>query len=116
MTAKERKEAMRTDLAADLRRRLRFLPANEPTTTSTKAFETACGPLGPEGCSLMENTAFSGFSAGRGGIMVFGGLAAIFAELEFLDFSTGSVLRPKGQRLTQILWPYVHSSLRNKSG
>jgi hypothetical protein len=40
----------------------------------------------------MENTSFGGFSAGLrrsnhlaavGGIMVFGGLAAIFAELEF---------------------------------
>ncbi len=29
-----------------------------------RAFETACGPLGPEGRSLMENTPFGGFSAG----------------------------------------------------
>jgi hypothetical protein len=57
-----------------------------------RAFETACGPLGPEGRSLMENTPFGGFSAGLrrpnqlaavSGILVFGGLAAIFAELEF---------------------------------
>jgi hypothetical protein len=63
-----------------------------PTRTSTIAFETACGPLGPEGRSLMENTAFDGYNAGLrrsnqlaavGGILVFGGLAAIFAELEF---------------------------------
>ncbi len=27
-------------------------------------FETACGPLGPEGRSLTENTPFGGFSAG----------------------------------------------------
>ncbi len=44
-----------------------------------------------EGRSLIENTSFCGFSAGLrrpnrlaavGGILVFGGLAAIFAELE----------------------------------
>ncbi len=28
-----------------------------------RAFETVCGPLGPEGCSLTENTPFGGFSA-----------------------------------------------------
>jgi hypothetical protein len=59
---------------------------------SFKSFETACGPLGPEGHSLTENTPFGGFSAGLccpnqlaavGGILVFGGLAAIFTELEF---------------------------------
>jgi hypothetical protein len=57
-----------------------------------RAFETACGPLGPEGRSLTENTPFGGFSAGLrrlnqlaavAEILVFGGLAAIFAELEF---------------------------------
>jgi hypothetical protein len=57
-----------------------------------KAFGTAWCPLGPEGRSLMENTPFGTFSAGLrrpnqlaavGGILVFGGLAAIFAELEF---------------------------------
>jgi hypothetical protein len=29
-----------------------------------RAFETACGPLGSEGCSLTENTPFGGFSTG----------------------------------------------------
>jgi hypothetical protein len=57
-----------------------------------RAFETACGPLGPEGRSLTENTPFGGFSAGLchlnqlavvAEILVFGGLAATFAELEF---------------------------------
>jgi hypothetical protein len=57
-----------------------------------RAFETACGPLGPEGRSLMENKPFGGFSSGLrrlnqlasvGGMLVFGGFAAIFAELEF---------------------------------
>jgi hypothetical protein len=57
-----------------------------------KAFGTAWCPLGPEGHSLTENTPFGGFSAGLrrpnqlaavGGILVFGGLAAIFGELEF---------------------------------
>jgi hypothetical protein len=46
------------------------------------AFETACGPLGPEGRSLTENTPPKSV-IGRGGIPVSGGLAAIFAELEF---------------------------------
>jgi hypothetical protein len=57
-----------------------------------RAFEIACGPLGPEERSLKENTPFGGFSAGLrrpnqlaavGGILVFSGLAAIFAKLEF---------------------------------
>jgi hypothetical protein len=57
-----------------------------------RAFHTASSPLGPEGRSLMENTPFSGFSAGLrlpnhlaavGRIMVFGGLAAISPEHEF---------------------------------
>jgi hypothetical protein len=47
-----------------------------------RAFETACGPLGPEGRSLMENTPPKSVS-GRGGIPVSGELAAIFTELEF---------------------------------
>ncbi len=64
------------------------------TPTPLGAFETACGPLGPEGRSLTENTPFGGFSAGLrrsnqlaavGGTRVFGGLAAIFAELEFAE-------------------------------
>jgi hypothetical protein len=51
-----------------------------------RAFETACGPLGPEGRSLTENMPFGGFSTGLRhpnqlaaivGILVFGGLAAI---------------------------------------
>jgi hypothetical protein len=57
-----------------------------------RAFETACGPLDLERCSLTENTAFGRFRAGLhrpnqlaavGRILVFGGLAAIFAKLEF---------------------------------
>jgi hypothetical protein len=51
-----------------------------------RAFETACGPLGPEERSLMENTPFGGFSAGLrrlnqlaavAEILAFGGLATI---------------------------------------
>jgi hypothetical protein len=54
----------------------------------------------------MENTPFGRFSAGLrrqnklaalAEILVFGRLAAIFAELDSLDFSTGSILRPEGQ-------------------
>ncbi len=62
------------------------------TPTPLRAFETACGPLGPEGRSLTENTPFGGFSAvlrrlnqlaAVAEILAFGGLAALFAELEF---------------------------------
>ncbi len=57
-----------------------------------RAFETARGPLGPLGHSLTENMPFGGFSAGLHclnqlaavvEILVFGGLAPIFAEFEF---------------------------------
>jgi hypothetical protein len=56
-----------------------------------RAFETPCGPLGPEGHSLTENTPFGGFSnglllkppSGCCRIQIFGGLAAIFPGLEF---------------------------------
>jgi hypothetical protein len=71
-----------------------------------RALETACGPLGPEGCSLTENTPFGGFSAG---LRRLNQLAAV-AEFRFLadwplyspnlnslDFSTGSVGQSKGQ-------------------
>jgi hypothetical protein len=54
----------------------------------------------------MENMPFGRFSAGLccpnqlaaiGGILVFGGFAAISPDLKLLGFSTGSVLPPKGQ-------------------
>ncbi len=76
------------------------------TPTFLGAFETACGPLRPEGRSLMENTPFGGFSAGLRclnqlaavlEILVFGGLAAIFAELEFaglLNWQRWAAKRP----------------------
>ncbi len=57
-----------------------------------RAFETACGPLGPERRSLMENIPFSGFSAflclqnrpaAVGEMLVSSRLAAILAGLKF---------------------------------
>jgi hypothetical protein len=54
----------------------------------------------------MENTPFGGFSTGLrrlnqlasvGGILVFSGFAAIFAELEFAGLLNQQLLRPKGQ-------------------
>jgi hypothetical protein len=57
-----------------------------------------------EGRSLIENTSFCGFSAGLrrsnqlaviGGILVFGGLAAIFAELEFTGLFNRQLLAAK---------------------
>ncbi len=57
-----------------------------------RAFESACSLPDAEGCSLIENTSFCGFSAGLrrpnhlatfGEILVSTQFAAIFAELEF---------------------------------
>ncbi len=71
-----------------------------------KAFGTAWCSLGPQGRSLMENRPFGGFSAGLrrpnqlaavGGILVFGGLASIFAKFEFaglLNRQRWAVKRP----------------------
>jgi hypothetical protein len=64
VTAKGRKEAVRADLAADLRHQWQFSLAKLPTATSTNSFETACDPLGPEGRSLTKNMLLGGFSAG----------------------------------------------------
>jgi hypothetical protein len=68
-----------------------FTSANMSTPMTSKSFHTASSPLGPEGRSLMENMPFGRICAGLrhpnhlaavGGILVFGGLAAIFAGLE----------------------------------
>ncbi len=59
-----------------------------------------------EGCSLIENTSFCGFSAGLrrpnrlaaiGGILVSSGFAAIFAELELAGLRNRHVLQAKPQ-------------------
>jgi hypothetical protein len=72
------------------------------------AFETVCGPLGPEGRSLTENTPFGGFSAGLRRQNQLAAVAEFWfsadwppysSNLNSLDFSTGSVLRPKGQAM-----------------
>jgi hypothetical protein len=74
--------------------------------TSTRAFETACGPLGPEGHSLMERTPFGGFSVG---LRRPNQLAAVgefgfstdwqpyLPDLNSLEFSFPRVLQSKGQ-------------------
>ncbi len=73
-----------------------------------RAFETACGPLGPEGRSLTENTPFGGFSAGLPRPNQFAAVAEFrfladwplySPNLYLLDFSTGSVGRTKGQAM-----------------
>ncbi len=64
MMANGRKEAVRADLAADLRPDSGFRRRTCQRLHLERAFETACGPLCPEGRTLMENMAFSGFSAG----------------------------------------------------
>ncbi len=79
--------------AADTKNRMFFrYGALFMADTVPRAFETACGPLGPEGRSLTENMPFGGFSTGlrrlnqfaaMAEIPVSGGLAAIFAKLEF---------------------------------
>ncbi len=110
MTAKWQKETVRADLAANLRRWW-FLPANVSTPIPTRTFKTACGPLGPEGRSLTENMPFGGFSAGLrrsyqlaavGRILVFGGLAAIFAELEFAGLLNRQRLAAKRSGYTSL--------------
>ncbi len=63
MTAKGRKKAVQADLAADLRADSGFRRRTCQRRHLSIAFETACGPLGPEGRSLTENTPFGGFSA-----------------------------------------------------
>jgi hypothetical protein len=71
-----------------------------------RALETACGPLGPEGHSLMENTPFGGFSASLRRLNQLAAAAEFCfladwplysPNLNSLDFSTGSVGRQKGQ-------------------
>jgi hypothetical protein len=107
VTSKGRKEAwVRVDLAADLCQQQWFLPAKVPTRHLPRAFETACGPLGPERHSLMENTPFGGFRSGLRNPNHLSAVAEFWfsgdwppfsPNLNLLDFSTGSVLRPKGQ-------------------
>jgi hypothetical protein len=106
MAAKGWKEVVWADLAADLRRRWRFSLVNVPMPTSTRAFETASGPLGPEGRSLMESTPFGGFSASLRRTNQLATVAEFWfsadwlpfsPDLNSLDFSTGSVLQPKSQ-------------------
>jgi hypothetical protein len=85
-----------------------------------RAFETTCGPLGPEGRSLIENTPFGGFSTG---LRRLNQLAAV-AEFRFLadwplyspnlnslDFSTGSAGRPKGQAMPHTNLAALHPSV-----
>jgi hypothetical protein len=50
--------------------------------------------------------------SGCGGNLVFGRLAAIFAELEFTqDLSTSSILQPKGQAMPYANLVALHQSL-----
>jgi hypothetical protein len=72
--------------------------------TSTKAFETECGPLGPEGHSLTESTPFGGFSARLRRPNQLTAVAKLWfladwppyaPNLNLLDFSTGSVFAAK---------------------
>jgi hypothetical protein len=88
-----------------------------------RAFETACGPLGPEGRSLMENTPFGGFSAG---LRRPNQLAAVGEFWFLVNWPlylptwirwTSQLAAFCGQkvrlRLTLILRPYVRPSPRN---
>jgi hypothetical protein len=71
-----------------------------------QSFATACGPLGPEGRSLMESTPFGGFSAG---LRCSNQLAAVAEfwfsadwpqyspDLNLLEFSFPRILQSKGQ-------------------
>jgi hypothetical protein len=85
-----------------------------------RAFETACGPLGPEGRSLAENTPFGGFRAGlrRPNQLVAAGFSADWLlyspNLNSLDFSTGRVLQPKGQAKPHTNLAALHASVAAK--
>ncbi len=85
-----------------------------------RAFETACGPLGPERWSLTENTTFGRFSAGLllpnqlGAVAEFLFLAdwpPYLQDLNSLDFSTSSVLQPIGQATTHANLTALHPSV-----
>jgi hypothetical protein len=106
MTAKRWKEAVRVDLVADLRRRWRFRRQTCQRRHLPRAINTAFGLLGPAGCSLTENTPFSGFSTGLHRSNQLAAVAEFWFSVDWppywpnlnsLDFSTSSVLRPKGQ-------------------
>jgi hypothetical protein len=126
-----RKEPMRAEWAADLADLRHRRPVSRRQTCKrrhlSRAFETACGPLGPEGRSLMENSPFGGFSAGLrrlnqlaavGGILDLGGLATHICQTWICwTFQPAASCGQKVRlRLTLILRPYVRLSLRNGTG
>jgi hypothetical protein len=85
-----------------------------------RAFETACGPLGPEGRTLTENTPFGRFSAGLrrpsqlAAVAEFRFLAdwALYLpNLNSLDFSTGSAGQLKGQAMPHANLPALRPSV-----
>jgi hypothetical protein len=68
----------------------------------------------------MENTPFGGFSAGLrclnlsvagAEILVFGGLAAIFAKFDFVGLLNRQLLRPKGQATPHANFAALHLSV-----
>jgi hypothetical protein len=74
--------------------------------TCTRAFETACGPLGPERRSLTESTPFGGFSAGLRRSNQLAAVAQFWfsadwppysPDLNSLELSFARVLQSKGQ-------------------
>jgi hypothetical protein len=100
----------------------------------TRAFETACGPPGPEDVHILtENISFGGFSAAPhyqncsaavGGFLDSRGLAVVYAGLESTGFRYLACFEGKspGECLTFIWTPYVRQLLqigtfkrRNKS-
>jgi hypothetical protein len=74
----------------------------------------------------MENTPFGGFSAGLRRSNQLAAVAEFWfsadwppylPNLNLLDFSTGSVLRPKDRLCLTLIWrPYIRPSLRNNTG
>ncbi len=86
----------------------------------TRAFERACGPLDPEGCSLMENMPFCRFNPS---LRCPNQLAAVaefwfsadwppyLPDLNSLDFSTHSILQPKGQATPYAKLAALHPSV-----
>ncbi len=89
----------------DLRRRRPVFDGKYEKADIYRELETACGPLGPEGRSLTENTPFGGFSAGlrRPNQLVAMAEFRFLADwplyslnLNSLDFSTGSAAKGQG--------------------
>ncbi len=90
---------------------------NVSTPTSSKSFWDSMWSPGSKGCILAENMCFDIFASvhiariAQPGILDSGGLAAIFARLDWTSLSDAFCRRNPKQRLTLIWTPYVRLSV-----